>query len=75
MCLAVPLRIEALEGEMAIVQLRGVRRQVSLVLTPGARVGDYVVIHAGFALSVLDEEEAQETLALFRAMEDMAESP
>lgn len=75
MCLAVPLRIEAIEGEMGLVELGGVRRQVSLVLTPEARVGDYVIIHTGFALSVLDEEEAQETLKLLRAMEKMAEAP
>lgn len=74
MCLAVPLRIEAIEGGMATVELGGVRRQVSLVLSPEARVGDYVIVHTGFALSVLDEEEAQETLELFRAMEEMAES-
>jgi len=75
MCLAVPLRIEAIEGEMATVELGGVRRQVSLVLTPKAQVGDYVIVHTGFALSMLDEEEARETLELFRAMEEMAESP
>jgi len=74
-CLAVPLRIEAIEGGMATVELGGVRRQVSLVLTPEAQVGDYVIVHTGFALSVLDEEEAQETLELFRAMEEMAEWP
>jgi hydrogenase expression/formation protein HypC len=73
-CLAVPLRIETIEGETALVELGGVRRQVSLVLTPEAQVGDYVMIHTGFALSVLDEEEALETLELFRSMEEMAES-
>jgi hydrogenase expression/formation protein HypC len=73
-CLAVPLRIEAIEGEMAQVDLGGVRRQVSLVLTPEARVGEYVVVHTGFALSVLDEDEAQETLELFRSMEEMSGS-
>jgi len=60
---------------MATVELGGVRRQVSLVLTPKAQVGDYVIVHTGFALSMLDEEEARETLELFRAMEEMAESP
>lgn len=72
MCLAVPLRIEAIEGEMATVELGGVRRRVSLILTPEARAGDYVIVHTGFALSVLDEQEAQETLELFRAMEEIA---
>jgi len=71
-CLAVPLRVETIEGEMATVELGGVRRQVSLVLTPEARVGDYVIIHTGFALTVLDEEEAQETLQLLWAIEEIA---
>jgi hydrogenase expression/formation protein HypC len=73
-CLAVPLRIESIEEEMALVELGGVRRQVSLLFTPEAQVGDYVIIHTGFALSVLDEEEALETLELFRSMEAMDES-
>ncbi len=74
MCLAVPMRIEAIEGEMALVELGGVRRRVSLLFTPEAQVEDYVIIHTGFALSVLDEEEALETLELLRSMEEMAES-
>ncbi len=49
---------------MAEVELGGVMRQVSLMLTPEARVGDYVLVHTGFAITVLGEEEAQETLAL-----------
>ncbi len=65
MCLAVPLRIVRIEGAMAEVELGGVLRQVSLVLTPEAQVGDYVLVHTGFAISRLDEQEAQETLALF----------
>jgi len=68
----VPLRIEAIEGEMATVELGGVRCQVSLILTPEAQAGDYVIVHTGFALSVLDEEEARETLELFHAIEEMA---
>jgi len=69
-----PLRIETIEGETALVELGGVRRQASLLFTPEAQVGDYVIIHTGFALSVLDEEEALQTLELFRSMEAMAES-
>ena len=71
MCLAVPLRIEVIQGEMATVELDGVRREVSLVFTPEAQAGDYVIVHAGFALSVLDQDEAEETLELFRAMSEM----
>jgi hydrogenase expression/formation protein HypC len=70
MCLAVPLRIVRIEGDMAEVELGGVLRQVSLVLTPEAQVGDYVLVHTGFAISRLDEHEAQETLALFAELEE-----
>lgn len=70
MCLAIPMRIESIEGTQAWVDMGGVRREVSLVLTPEARVGDYVLIHTGFAISVLDEQEAQETLALFAELEE-----
>jgi len=70
MCLAVPLRITAIDGDLASVEMGGVSRQVSLVLTPEARVGDYVLVHTGFAINVLDEEEARETLALFAELEE-----
>ena len=70
MCLAVPLRVQRIDGAMAEVELGGVLRQVSLMLTPEARIGDYVLVHTGFAISVLDEAEAQETLALFAELEE-----
>lgn len=72
MCLAVPLQVKRIDGVMAEVEIGGVSRQVSLALTPEARVGDYVLIHTGFAISVLDEGEARETLALFAEMEEAA---
>jgi len=65
MCLAVPLRIISIEGTLAAVEMGGVRRDISLALTPEARVGDYVLVHTGFAITLLDEAEALETLALF----------
>ena len=64
MCLAVPTLIKSIEGDMALAELGGVERTISLVLTPEARVGDYVLIHTGFAISVIDAGEAQETLRL-----------
>jgi hydrogenase expression/formation protein HypC len=70
MCLAIPVRVQRIVGEMAEVELSGVVREVSLVLTPQAREGDYVLIHTGFAISVIDEQEAQETLALFAELEE-----
>ena len=66
MCLALPARVAALlPDEMAVVDLGGVRKEISLALVDDAAVGDYVIVHVGFALSRLDPEEAEQTLALF----------
>lgn len=70
MCLAVPIRVESIDGTTAKVELSGVSRRISLILTPEARVGDYVLVHTGFAIGVLDEEEAQQTLALLAELEE-----
>jgi hydrogenase expression/formation protein HypC len=56
---------------MAEVDVGGVRRRISIGLTPQVRVGDYVLVHTGFAIEVLDEAEALETLRLFREMDEM----
>ena len=68
MCLAVPGRIVAVEGSTASVDFGGVTRDADLTLVPGAETGDYVLVHAGFAIQLLDEAEAEETLALFREL-------
>jgi len=65
MCLAVPGKITSLKDNNAEVDFSGVKRQVSLDLVPGARKNDYVLVHAGFAIQVLDPKEAAETLKLF----------
>lgn len=66
MCLAIPARIvEKLDGDAARVDLGGVRKEISLALVDGAEIGDYVIVHVGYALSKLDPEEAAKTLALF----------
>ncbi len=70
MCLAVPLYVRRVDGLMAEVEYGGVLRQVSLMLTPEAKVGDYVLVHTGFAISVIDEQEAQATLALLKELEE-----
>ena len=75
MCLAVPTLVKAIDGTKAWVELGGVERMVSLALTPDVHEGDYVLVHTGFAISVVDEEEAQATLRLFRELADMYESP
>jgi hydrogenase expression/formation protein HypC len=68
MCLAVPALIKHIEGKEAEAEIGGITRRISLWLTPEARVGDYVLLHTGYAISVLDEEEAKETLRLFEEM-------
>jgi hydrogenase expression/formation protein HypC len=70
MCLAIPTLIKSIDGQQAEVEIGGVRRTISLALTPEAKVDDYVIVHTGFAISVLDEEEAHETLALFAELEE-----
>jgi len=64
MCLAIPALIRSIEGYRAEVEIGGVKRVVGLQLVPQAKIGDYVLIHTGYAISVVDEEEAQETLRL-----------
>jgi hydrogenase expression/formation protein HypC len=73
MCLAVPVKIISIDGDQAQVDIGGVGRRVSIALTPEARVGDYVLLHTGYALNVLNEEEAQETLSLLERMVEAGE--
>ncbi len=69
MCLAIPARIESMPNEeTAIVDLGGVRKEVSLALIDDVAVGDYVIVHVGFALNKMDPQEAEKTLALFAEM-------
>ena len=66
MCLAFPAQVvELREGDGAVVDLAGVRKEISLALVDGVAVGDYVIVHVGYALNKLDPEEAAKTLALF----------
>jgi hydrogenase expression/formation protein HypC len=69
MCLAVPTRIKQIKGEMADVELDGASRAVSLAMVPEAQPGDYVLVHAGYAISIVDEIEALETLRLLQELE------
>ena len=73
MCLAVPVKITSIEGNQADVDIGGVSRRVSIALTPEAEVGNYVLLHTGYAINVLNEEEAQETLDLLERMVEAGE--
>ncbi|CAG0974434.1 Hydrogenase maturation factor HybG [Burkholderiales bacterium] len=69
MCLAIPVRIVEVGAEdSALADIGGVRKEISLALVEGVAVGDYVIVHVGYAISRLDPEEAQRTLALFKEM-------
>lgn len=71
MCLAIPARVvERLEGDQATVDLGGIRKTISLALVPEAQVGDYVIVHVGHAIGLLDPEEAERTLALFAELSE-----
>jgi hydrogenase expression/formation protein HypC len=68
MCLAVPGRIMEIDGVTARVDFGGITREANVSLVPEAAVDSYVLVHAGFAIQVLNESEAEETLNLFRQM-------
>lgn len=73
MCLALPCRVvELLPDDQAIIDVSGMRKAISLALIDGVAVGDYVIVHVGYALSRLDPEEADKTLALFAELGDAA---
>ena len=73
MCLAVPARIIDRQDLMATVELSGVTREVSLMLLPEAQVGEFVLIHAGFAIQTVDEEEARQTMELLKELTEYEE--
>lgn len=73
MCLAVPMKLLTRDDFEGVVELDGVRRTVSLMLLPEAEVGEHVLIHAGYAIGAIDEEEAQRTLDLLREYADHME--
>ena len=76
MCVAIPARVKSIDGLTADVEVGGVSRKISVQLTPEVQKDDYVLVHAGFSIQVVDEEEARETLRLFEELGALeAESP
>jgi hydrogenase expression/formation protein HypC len=73
MCLAIPARIIELEGDKAIVDAMGNRFKAKTTLLPDTKLGDLVLVHAGFAISRVDEEEARKTWELFSEIDDFNE--
>lgn len=76
MCVGVPMQVVSIDNGNAITEIDGVRREASLMLlAEEVKIGDFVIVHAGFAISKLDEEDARETLEMMRevfSVEDMA---
>ena len=74
MCLAIPTKVvELLNSDAAMVELGGVRKEISLAMVDGVGVGDYVIVHVGYALTRLDPEEAEKTLQLFAEIGEFGE--
>jgi hydrogenase expression/formation protein HypC len=74
MCLAIPALIKSIEGKEAEIEIGGISRRISLWLTPEAKVGDYVLVHTGYAISIVDQDEAKETLEIFREIAEIEEA-
>jgi len=68
MCLGIPVKVIAVDGQSAVVEVGGARRETSLLLLDDVSPGDWVILHAGFAIQKMDEEEAAKTLALLREL-------
>ena len=71
MCLAIPVKIIKIDGDKAEVEASGITKEASLKLLPDVNVGDYVLIHAGFAIQKLDEEQAMESLKLWSEINEI----
>lgn len=68
MCLAVPAIVKEINGDRAIVELEGVTLEISTIFTPEVKVGDYVIVHAGYSIAVMEEKEAEETINLLKEL-------
>ena len=71
MCLAVPMIIKSINGDEAEVESGGTTYIASLQLVPEAKVGDYVLMHTGYAIGIVDKEEAEETLTIFQELDEI----
>lgn len=68
MCLAIPAKITRIDDQMGTIDMEGAQREVSLLLLEDPKVGDYVIVHAGFAIHKIDEAEAMESLKVLREL-------
>jgi len=75
MCLAIPARITKIDDRMGTIDMEGAQREISLLLLEDAKVGDYVIVHAGFAIHKIDEAEAMESLKVLRELVSLMDEP
>ncbi|MBU0533458.1 MAG: HypC/HybG/HupF family hydrogenase formation chaperone [Candidatus Omnitrophica bacterium] len=68
MCLAIPMRVLEIDGPNAVVELGGVKKNINMGLLDNVEVGEYVIVHAGFAIQKVDEKEAKETIEILKEM-------
>ena len=71
MCLAIPALVKSIDGAMAQVEVGGVVRSVSILLTPEVKDGDYILLHTGYAISIIDKDEALKTLEMLQELIDL----
>ena len=74
MCLAIPAKITKIDNSMGTIDMEGTQREVSLLLLEDAKIGDYVIVHAGFAIHKIDETEAKESLKVLRELVSFMET-
>ncbi len=70
MCLAIPALVTSINGHQAMADIDGVTREISIQLTPEVKVGDYVLLHTGYAINIIDSQEAEETLKLLKEISE-----
>ncbi len=75
MCLAIPSKIVDIQGDVGTIDLEGVTRTINMALLDTAKIGDYVLVHAGFAISVIDEAEAAQTMMYIRQLVEASQEP
>lgn len=73
MCLAIPLKLFEVNDDMGIIESGGIKRKVNLSLVENAKPGDFVVVHAGFAITIMDQEEGEKTLDLIKDWVELEE--
>jgi len=71
MCLAIPVKIKSIAKDKAVVDADGIEREASLMLMTDAKIGDYILLHAGFAIQKIDEKEAMESLKVWKEMKSL----